>query len=224
MKDTFRVRIQEELPWRKHVNTSSLAPQRRLVVCQKSFILLPHQTGTPSLSHMPQASASLQSAVEYFLPECSPAGTPGPSSRSSACRSGPERPAGPGSAGRCGSFGGPFAAAASPAVETTTMRCWEACTHQAMLQTPCLYGLEKRYKNILTSPPKDSLHLLLCAIYFLLKNNNVCIFLFFSFSMWKPRGSSKFRYACRTTVKHLEFWTGGGSELKLFGPKLWANC
>lgn len=51
MKDTFRVRIQEELPRRKHVNTSSLAPRRRLVVCQKSFILLSHQTGTPSLSH-----------------------------------------------------------------------------------------------------------------------------------------------------------------------------
>lgn len=50
MKDTFRARIQEEPPLRKHADTSSLAPQRRLVVCQKSFILLLHQTGTLSLS------------------------------------------------------------------------------------------------------------------------------------------------------------------------------
>lgn len=60
---------------------------------------------------------ALISDVCVAAPGCSPAGTPGPSSQSSAGRSGPERPAAPGSDGRCGSSGRPSAAAASLAVE-----------------------------------------------------------------------------------------------------------
>lgn len=55
-------------------------------------------------------------AVLCCVPGCSPAGTPGQSSPSSAGRSGPGRPVDPGSDGRCGSSGGPSAAAVSLAV------------------------------------------------------------------------------------------------------------
>ena len=50
-------------------------------------------------------------------PGCSPAGIPGQSFQSSAGQSGPERPAAPGSDGRCGSSGRPSAAAVSLAVD-----------------------------------------------------------------------------------------------------------
>lgn len=50
-------------------------------------------------------------------PGCSPAGIPGQSSRFSAGQFGPERPAAPGSDGRCGSSGHPSAAGVSLAVE-----------------------------------------------------------------------------------------------------------
>lgn len=57
--------------------------------------------------------------VQLAAPGCSPAGTPGRFFRSSAGRSGPGRPAAPGSDGRCGSSEHPSAAAASLAAEAT---------------------------------------------------------------------------------------------------------
>ncbi len=53
-------------------------------------------------------------------PGCSPAGIPGQSSQFLAGQSGPERPAAPGSDGRCGSSGHPSAAAVSLAVDVIT--------------------------------------------------------------------------------------------------------
>lgn len=54
--------------------------------------------------------------MQVAAPGCSPAGTPGQSSQSSAGQSGPERLAVLGSDGRCGSSGHPSAAAVSLAV------------------------------------------------------------------------------------------------------------
>lgn len=58
--------------------------------------------------------------VQVAAPGCSPAGIPGQSSQFSAGQSDPERPAVPGSGGRCGSSGRPSAVAVSLAVGVKT--------------------------------------------------------------------------------------------------------
>lgn len=73
-------------------------------------------------------------------PGCSPTGIPGQSFQSSAGQSGPERPAAPGSGGRCGSSGHPSAAAVSLAVEVV-INCYITICDAVTLPFTSSYNL-----------------------------------------------------------------------------------